>query len=229
MYLSSLFLIFRCFVNLQSLVADDTSATRPLTNSGTRWYVHLYILIRIVNIFPRTRAENLEARYLKYIRWKLEQIREEGGRGEVVSRSYLASSSSFNGENRYIPFLSLNPSLPLPMLLSSCIKHAGTIVWGGKRKWRNGKQIQRWMVANDGIFQGSPRFVFVPFQLEANRRATLKVPTNHPASQRTCFHLLRKLKGNLTPRTKSIWDTEILIAAKELRSIIVYFLPLRVR
>lgn len=152
-----------------------------------------------------------------------------GGRGEVVSRSYLASSSSFNGENRYIPFLSLNPSLPLPMLLSSCIKHAGTIVWGGKRKWRNGKQIQRWMVANDGIFQGSPRFVFVPFQLEANRRATLKVPTNHPASQRTCFHLLRKLKGNLTPRTKSIWDTEILIAAKELRSIIVYFLPLRVR
>lgn len=98
-----------------------------------------------------------------------------------------------------------------------------------KRKWRNGKQIQRWMVGNDGIFQGSPRFVFVPFQLEANRRATLKVPTNHPASQRTCFHLLRKLKGNLTPRTESIWDTEILIAAKELRSIIVYFLPLRVR
>ena len=128
-------------------------------------------------------------------------------------------------------FLSLKPLSPSPPDVPKLVHHATCRHdrLRGKRKWRNGKQIQRWMVANDGIFQGSPRFVFVPFQLEANRRATLKVPTNHPASQRTCFHLLRKLKGNLTPRTESIWDTEILIAAKELRSIIVYFLPLRVR
>lgn len=174
MYLSSLFLIFRCFVNLQSLVADDTSATRPLTNSGTRWYVHLYILIRIVNIFPRTRAENLEARYLKYIRWKSEQIREEEG-GEGRSGFSILSRVKFQFQRgkplySFFKFKPLPPLADVAKLVHQTCRHD---------RLRRKTEVEEWK-ANTALNGGQRRYI--P-RLAAIRLCTFPTrgkPTSNP-------------------------------------------------
>lgn len=104
------------------------------------------------------------------------------------------------------------------MFENSGMKHAGERL-RAKRKRRSEKQIPRWMVANDGISR-------------ARRDSSLYLSNSQTDEQplkylqitglpKDVFPLASKTKGNPDLENQSIWDTEILIDAKQPPSIIV--------